>query len=541
MPGDRNGRRDVPRKAADDLDGIWVATALADAPSVPPTPLAWELVSDDVDLLGEALARRGSAVPRRSRRLLSIGGHAYHAFLPLARAARELLPLDAEQLALAVAAEARSALEADARREREPSLPALMLLSRRLINGVRRLEQRVLSHERDASQHYRWLVEMDLGILPDDALGTTIRECVAIQRASRELEIEATLDLVGGFAALYAFARRIALDAPVAFASAALVPDALDFASATPALTLWSELAAFDGPLDADRLARLRQSFIAAFGERGPREREPRSPRWAECPDAVERMIQGVFAASPGAGEARRKAARHAREQLIDDALSRASFVDAMTLRLLIESQRRLAALRSRLHVVRGRTLAMLRTAALDVDRRLMRLAGTLAETAFFLSLPELMHSTSHPAAEHAENARARREAFETARHETPPSAVVGRDTVPPSSRAPGFVGVGPAGAAVTGPLTLAPDFDAALALSPGGVLVVRSVDPGWAPLFASASAIVSETGGISEEGALLAATLGVPLVLGVRSAMSELRSGATVRVDPGSGSITPV
>jgi pyruvate,water dikinase len=540
MPGGRNGRRDVPRKAADDLDGIWVATALADAPSVPPTPLAWELVSDDVDLLAEALASRGAALPRRSRRLLSIGGHAYHAFWPLARAARELLPLDAEQLAFAVAAEARSALD-DPRREREPSLTALVLLARRLINGVRRLEQKVLSHERDASQHYRWLVEMDLGILPDDALGTTIRECVAIQRASRALEIEATLDLVGGYAALVAFARRIGLDAPVTFASAALVPDALDFASATPALTLWSELVALDGPLDARALARLRQSFIAAFGERGPREREPRAPRWAERPDAVERLIHGVLAANPRTGEARCKAARHVREQRIDDALARAPFVDATTLRLLIGSQRRLAALRSRLHVVRARTLAMLRTAALDVDRRLMRLAGTLAETAFFLSLPELTHSTSHPAAEHAENARARRDTFDTARREAPPSAVLGRDAALPAGGLAGFVGIGPGGTDVTGPVTLAPDFDAALGLAPGGVLVVRSVDPGWAPLFAIASAIVSEAGGITEEGALLAATLGVPLVLGVRSAMSELGSGALVRVDPGSGSITPV
>jgi phosphohistidine swiveling domain-containing protein len=543
MPGGPNGRREVPREAADDLDGIWVATALGDASSVPPTPLAWELVSGDVDLLAEALARRGAALPRKSRRLVAIGGHAYHAFLPLARAARELLPLDAELLSLAIAAEAREALTLEARAKPELSIAALVLLSRRIVSGVRQLEQRVLTHERDASQHYRWLVEMDLGILPDDALGTTIGECVAIQRATRALEIDASLDLVSGFASLTAFARRLKLEELAAFAAAALVPDALDFASVTPALSLWSGIAARGGALDADALVSLRREFVDAFGERGPREREPRAPRWSESPAHVERLIQSLVAADPSAGEARRRAARQAREERVDDAIARASFVDATTLRLLIQSLRRLVSLRSRLHVVRARTLAMLRTAALDVDRRLVRLAGTRPESAFFLSLPELMASTSRPAAEHAEHARARREAFRAACADAPPNPLQGHDALDARSKADGpsskpLTGVGLGGSPVTGPITVAADFTAGLALSPGGVLVVRSLDPGWAPLFAIAGAVVSDAGGITEEGALAASALGVPLVLGVRSASERLAAAGNATVDARAGTV---
>src|SRR5262245_61186976 len=107
MPQGPRGIRELDLTAARDLDGIWVSAGLSDAPGLPPTPLAAELVLDDVQLLWAALERRGASASRRARRLVSLTGFPFQPFLPLARAAAELVPLDGEGLALAIACEAR--------------------------------------------------------------------------------------------------------------------------------------------------------------------------------------------------------------------------------------------------------------------------------------------------------------------------------------------------------------------------------------------------------------------------------------------------
>ncbi len=568
MPGERvnervRGRRELDLAAGMQLDGLWVASALADAPGVPLTPLAWELVLDDVEMLGTALERRGAALSRRKRRPISVAGYAYHAFLPLLSAARELVPLSAERFALAVASEAREALLSAAPRARPALTRELLPLVKRVVRGLPRLEGRVLAHERDASQHYRWLVEMDLGILPDDALKTTIGECVAIQRVSRALELQATLDLVGGYAALAALAERARLDDVEGFAFGVTLPDALELPSVTPALALWSALSANDS--DA-RAAASSGHFIADFGERGPRQREPYMPRWAESPDAVSRMAELLARAEPRAGRARLIAARHARKEQLERALRRASVLEGAALRVLVATLRGVARLRSRLHLVRARTLSMLRTAALDVDRRLTRLSPDDHDLAFFLTLPELLDSTWRPDPGYAERARERRAAWRLASDSPAPPVLLGKgrssgarqlgkapqptallragvsDAAPraeaTADEAATFSGFGVGAGRVRAKATVARDFPAALALDPGGVLVVRSLDPGWAPLLPAAGAVVCDAGGATDEAAMAAGALGVPLLLGTRSASSELTSGELVEVDIAAGTL---
>jgi pyruvate,water dikinase len=90
----------------------------------------------------------------------------------------------------------------------------------------------------------------------------------------------------------------------------------------------------------------------------------------------------------------------------------------------------------------------------------------------------------------------------------------------------------------VTGPATLAPHFEDALSLEPGGVLVVRSLDAGWAPIFPTAGAVVTETGGLADEGVLVALSLGVPVIIGVRGALHAIRNGETLRIRPSAGGL---
>ena len=537
MPEGPRGFRELDLTAARDLDGIWVAAGLSDAPGLPPTPLAAELVFDDVELLWAALDRRGASASRRARRLVSLDGFVFQPFLPLARAASELVPLDGEGLSLAIACEAREDVRRALRRRAVATRTGLALLVTRILRGLTRLEARVRAHEQDASQHYRWLVEMDLGILPDDALRTTISECIAIQRASRGLELQATLDLLGGYAALFALARRAEFDESEQFAAAALIPEPLELSSVTPALALLSALHAAPASGSASLHARVAD-YVAGYGDRGPCEREPFTPRWAESIPELEAALGLLDRVDVQQRDTRRLEAAHARRERLARAVAALPLIERVPLSALLGALQRLVLLRSRLHLVRARTLYMLRTATLDVDRRLRRLSGSEPGTAFFLRLRELTESTWRPDPRHVEAARERQVAWLLAREKPAPPALFGRDVAPRNANG-ALQGVGLGVGQVTARAKIARDFTAALTLEPGAVLATRSLDSGWAPILSAAGAVVTDVGGLTDEGVVAAGALGVPLVIGVRDALAQIRDGDRLHVDPRAGTVT--
>lgn len=75
----------------------------------------------------------------------------------------------------------------------------------------------------------------------------------------------------------------------------------------------------------------------------------------------------------------------------------------------------------------------------------------------------------------------------------------------------------------------------------PGEVLVCRFTDPGWAPLFGLAAAVVIDVGGAASHGAVVARELGIPCVIGTGDGTRVLRDGQRVRVDGGSGIVTVI
>jgi pyruvate,water dikinase len=75
--------------------------------------------------------------------------------------------------------------------------------------------------------------------------------------------------------------------------------------------------------------------------------------------------------------------------------------------------------------------------------------------------------------------------------------------------------------------------------LEPGEILVCPSTDPGWTPLFLTASGLVMEVGGMITHGSVVAREYGLPAVVGVHNATSRLKTGDRVRVDGTSGRVT--
>jgi pyruvate,water dikinase len=78
-------------------------------------------------------------------------------------------------------------------------------------------------------------------------------------------------------------------------------------------------------------------------------------------------------------------------------------------------------------------------------------------------------------------------------------------------------------------------DFDQ---MAPGEILVAAITTPAWTPLFAMAAGIVTDVGGPLSHGSIVAREYGIPAVLGTSVATRRIRSGQTIAVDGGQGTV---
>jgi pyruvate,water dikinase len=79
-------------------------------------------------------------------------------------------------------------------------------------------------------------------------------------------------------------------------------------------------------------------------------------------------------------------------------------------------------------------------------------------------------------------------------------------------------------------------DFDE---MRPGDVLVAGTTTPAWTPLFAMASAVVTDIGGPLSHGSIVAREYGIPAVMGTGVATKRIRNGQTITVDGNAGTVT--
>ncbi|WP_040328914.1 PEP/pyruvate-binding domain-containing protein [Clostridium ihumii] len=77
--------------------------------------------------------------------------------------------------------------------------------------------------------------------------------------------------------------------------------------------------------------------------------------------------------------------------------------------------------------------------------------------------------------------------------------------------------------------------------LEKGDILVCPYTDPEWTPLFKVAKAVVSDTGGALSHAAIVAREYGIPAVLGVGNATSNLIDGEYIVVDGDNGIIKKI
>lgn len=77
--------------------------------------------------------------------------------------------------------------------------------------------------------------------------------------------------------------------------------------------------------------------------------------------------------------------------------------------------------------------------------------------------------------------------------------------------------------------------------MKPGEALVAGITTPAWTPLFAVASAVVTDVGGPLSHSSIVAREYGIPAVLGTAVATRRIQSGQSIRVDGDAGTVTLV
>ena len=199
------------------------------------------------------------------------------------------------------------------------------------------------------------------------------------------------------------------------------------------------------------------------------------------------------------------------------------------------------------------------RTVFLEFGRRLAE-AGAIdgAASVFYLTLDEVLLLESSLATRHLhERVAERRATVERFRKVSPPPALgtdygpppddpLGRSLMkffgapPPASDTPGMLR-GHAGSPgkVRGRACVISRLEMAGKLKRGDVLVTETTAPPWTPLFATAGAIVTDTGGVLSHCAVVAREYAIPAVVGTGRATATIQDGQLLEVDGDTGVVT--
>ena len=194
-----------------------------------------------------------------------------------------------------------------------------------------------------------------------------------------------------------------------------------------------------------------------------------------------------------------------------------------------------------------GAAWPVLQRLALELGRRLVA-AGTLTrpDDVYYLDANELAqaieaHRDDRAAPELKRKAIERRELREARKRLSPPVTIPQR--APSSGEeedSPNILkGVAVSPGKVTAPvcvvLSLA-DFDQ---MRPGSILVCPLTTPAWTQLFPYAVGLVTDVGGITAHGSIVAREYGIPAVLGLGDITQRVSSGQSITIDGGAGTVT--
>lgn len=568
-----------------DATTVWSRANVGEALPGAATPLTWSIARKFSEKgFREAFAALGCRVPRGAQLVANVQGRFYlnlSRFMQISAQVpfltpRALLHVSGGASDSAIALLERQTEDVSTRR----FITRLPFVAPRVIARQARLEEEVRAYEKDATRARRSLDEIDLGILPDDALVTTLNTASALLDRTGTLMLEcASASLAAHLALAHLLdqvaARRTSVRDDVtlgdgsnhgeggttgASLAQALTGGVRELDSAAPGVALahLAEIIRNDhiaterllagivrGPSDLTEgsARRALERFLDMYGDRAVREAELSTPRWREDPAPVISMLVSSLRSPEGEAARALARARALSDREMAQLETRLGPVQMYAVRTLVNRTQQFTRLRERMRTWVTRVLGMLRFIALDIDRRLRRIDPSLEEGAvFFCTFDELVQALRSGRADVGHVVRLRRaEHLRDAARPDPPPTFIGR---PPPVQIPPPAGKHLAGLPASSGVVegrarvLAPGIADLDAVRPGEVLVARTTDIGLSPLFLVSAAVVTEMGGPLSHAAVVAREYGVPAVVNVAGATIAIRTGDLIRVDGDRGTV---
>jgi pyruvate,water dikinase len=561
-----------------DADTVWSNVNVGEALPGVATPFTWSVAGAFSEAgFRRAFAALGCRVPKNARLVANVYGRFYLNLTQFMRIAAQVPFLDPKMLVELGGGgggeELATQVQGVSRRGFYLRLP---LTASRLVREQLRLDEDVKAFETFAEKEWRAQNALDLAILTDDGVARRLRDIQALLERTGIVMLTCASSTLGTHLVLKMVLERVA-SADAERLAQSLTSGIRDLESARPGIGVMHvaalarrepearaaiERESTTGPdaIPDGAARRALVSFLELYGDRAVREVELSTPRWKEDPRPVLRMLRAALRTDAERVETTVARAKAQADAEMAKLLPRLNIVEQTIVRHLVARAQRAARSRERMRAWVTRVLGMLREAALDADRRLLRrdseLEGdwrSLVESgsslasnpsAFFLTIDEVVGALRAPRADLAPLVRSRRAEFarDQARPD-PPATFVG--TPPP-------VVLPPSGGAVMRGLPASPGVvegqarvlfreDEMGALQPGEILVVHTTDVGWTPLFLVAAGVVTELGGPLSHAAVVAREFGVPSVVNVAGATRAIRTGDVVRVDGDRGTVERV
>jgi pyruvate,water dikinase len=560
-----------------EADSVWSRANVGEALPGAATPLTWSVARAFAEKgFRQAFGALGCKVPRGAALVANVHGRFYLHLSAFMRIAAEVPGLEPRALLEASGGATDAAIAALERQLGDVSHRAfyarLPLTVPRLVAMQARLSREVARFEVDAAKQRKALLEMDLTLVPDDGLVTTLKGASALLDRTGTLMLScasaslashlALCRLLGAVTRGKASARDD--DAPgtggddvpesPAHLAQMLTGGAHDMESAGPGVALArvamvarDEDAARDALLEGRVRAvddlphgptrRALARFLEAYGDRGLREAELASPRWSEDPTTLVAMLSASLRGTPSDPDVALARARSLADRELARLETQLGMVSLGAVRVLVSRTQHFTRLRERMRAWVSRVLGMLRAIALDVDARLRRIDPSLPEgSVFFCTFTELTGALRTGRAELGPIVRLRRaEHARDAARPDPPPVFIGRP--PPVALPPvagtRLAGLPASGGVVEGVVRVLDHATMRLEdVRPGEILVTRTTDVGLSPLFLVVAAVVTELGGPLSHAAIVAREYGLPAVVNVPGVTVALRTGDRVRVD---------
>jgi len=563
-----------------DAETVWSRANVGEALPGAATPLTWSIAQSFSDHgFREAFSALGCRVPKGAVLVANVYGRFYlnlTAFMQIASQVPGLRPSTLLGMSGGASDDAIQTLERQTSHVKTRRfLMRAPFIGPRLLARYARLPAEVEGFAERAERSRRALVELDLALLPDDALATTLDSARSLLDETGGLMLSCASGSLSSHLALRGLLKRVVRRASkrdrepsvreddslsVEPLLQALIGGVADVDSAGPGVAL---LRVAQIALEEEEVSHLLMQhevsditslppgatrrafdhFLHKFGDRAVREAELATPRWEEDPASLLKMLVSVMHGGVRDPDEALARSRALADQKLAHLETHISASELAMVRKLIEFTQRFTRLREHMRTWVTRVLGMLRRIALDIDRRLRRIDPSLPEgSVFFCTYGELVSALRSGRAEVGHVVRLRQaEHLRDRARPDPPSTFIGRPppvTLPPTA-GPRWTGLAASGGVVEGRARVLPpgtvDLDA---VQPGEILVSRTTDVGLSPLFLVAAAVVTELGGPLSHAAIVAREYGVPAVVNVTGATLALQTGDLIRVDGDRGII---